>query len=155
MTAELPWNPVGVAAGYRGNQRVATSSATAHGTSTANITVVATARAAVLSVADSVVSTMATYGSPWQLPRQFPRMSNRINFHGHPRPSAAIATVTLRYAAITTEVRRSPRQLPQHVPRFCPWQTLSLPTMPTEVRGNCHGNFRGKCRGTDVRMGKG
>ena len=72
MTAELPWTSVGVATGYRGNPRVSTESATAHGTSTANAMVMATARAAVLSAANFVVSTMATHGSPRQLPRQFP-----------------------------------------------------------------------------------
>ena len=59
MTAELPWTSAGVATGYRGNPRV----------STATATVVATARAAVLSVANSVVPIVATYGRPWQLPR--------------------------------------------------------------------------------------
>ena len=136
MTAALPWTSVGVATGYRGNPRVSTARATAHGASTANATVVATARAAVLSVVNSVVPTMATHGSPRQLPRQFPRTStknvrplprqssvprqfprtsNHSNFHGHPRPSAAIATAILRYAATTTK-----------------------------VSGNCHGNFRGR-----------
>ena len=85
MTAELSWIPMGVATGYRGNPRVSTASATAHGPSTANATVVATVRAAVLSVAKSVVPTMATHGSPRQLPRQFPRTSNHSNFHGHLR----------------------------------------------------------------------
>ena len=96
MTAELPWTSVGVAKGYRGNSQVSTASATAHGTSTANATVVFTACAAVLStasatahgtstanatvvftacaavlsVANSVVPTMATHGCPWQLPPQ-------------------------------------------------------------------------------------
>ena len=45
------------------------------------------------------------HGNPRQLPRQFPRTSNNSNFRGHPRPFAAIATEVLRYAAITTEVR--------------------------------------------------
>ena len=69
MTAALPWTSVSVATGYHGNPRVSTARATAHGASTANVTFVATARAAVLSVANSVVPTMATHGSPRQLPR--------------------------------------------------------------------------------------
>ena len=99
MTAELPWTSVGVATGYRGDPRVSTASATAHGTSTANATVVSTARAAVLSVANSVAPTMVTRGSPWQFPRQFARKFPRQvprTFHGYPRPSAAIATAILR-----------------------------------------------------------
>ena len=111
MTAELPWTSVGVATGYRGNRRVFTASATAHGTSTANATLVATARAAVLPVATSVVPTMATHGSPRQLPRHFPRKLRRR----FPRPSAAIATVTHQF-----------------------------PRNSAEVRGNCHGSFRGR-----------
>ena len=69
MTAALPWTSVGVATGYRGNPRVSTAKAMAYGASTANDTVVATARAACLSVANSVVPTMVTHGSPRQLPR--------------------------------------------------------------------------------------
>ena len=41
--------------------------------------------------------------------------------------------------------RHMPRLWPRHVPRFCPWQTLWYqPWQPMEVRGNCHGNFRGR-----------
>ena len=61
MTAALPWIFVGAVTGYRGNPRVSTASATAHGASTVNATVVATARAAILSVANSVVITIATH----------------------------------------------------------------------------------------------
>ena len=126
-------------------------------------------------------------GNPRQLSCQFPRTSNRSNFHGHPRPSTAIATAILRYAAITTKVRGSPQQFPQHVPQFCPWQTPSHQPCPRksaaistavsaetavawksvwvgvrvgassmvlkEVRGNCHGSFRGNCRGTEIHKG--
>ena len=138
MTAELPWTSVGVATSYRGNSWVSTASATAHDTSTATATVVVTARAAVQSVANSFASIMATHGSS-PLPRQFPRTSNRSNFHGHPWPSGAIAMAILRYAEITTVVRGychgtcrgsvrdklrrtnhahgSPWQLPRHFPR--------------------------------------
>ena len=88
MTAELPWTFAGVAVatGYRGNPRVSTASATAHGTSTANAAVVATARAAVLSMANSVVPAMATGGNPRQLPRQ------RGNHHGSPRKCPRTST---------------------------------------------------------------
>ena len=103
MTAALPWTSVGVATGHRGNPWISTARTATHGASTANVTVVATARAAVLSVANSVVPSMATHGNPRQLPRQFLRTSIHSNFHGYPRPSAAIATETLRYAANTTE----------------------------------------------------
>ena len=72
MTAELPRTSVGVATGYHANPRVSTASAKANGTSMANATVVATERAAVLSVAHSVVPTLATHDSPRQMPRQFP-----------------------------------------------------------------------------------
>ena len=134
MTAALPWTSVGVATGYRGNPRVSTARATAHGASTANATVVTTARATVRSEANSVAPTMATHGSPRRLPRQFPQMSNHSNFPGYqrqlsrqssdtwhlPRKLAAVATtisadvkprqfsrpsaVILRYWAIATEV---------------------------------------------------
>ena len=41
--------------------------------------------------------------------------------------------------------RQMPRLCPRHVPRFCPWQTpWYQPSQPTEVRGNCHGNLRGR-----------
>ena len=138
MTAALPWTSVGVATGYRGNPRVSTARATAHGASTANATVVATARAAVLSVANSVAPTMATQGSPWQLTRSFPPTSNHSNFHGRPRPSAAIATAILRYAAITTETRGNCHG------NFRGRQTTAI---STAIRGNCHGNLpiRGNC----------
>ena len=115
MTPGLPWTSVGVATGYRGNWRVSTERATVHGASTANATVVATARATVLSVANSVVLAMPTNGRPRRLPRQLPRTLNHSYIHGHLRPSAAIATAILRYTAVITE-----------------------------IRGNCHGNFRGR-----------
>ena len=91
MTAELSWTSVGVATGYRGNLRVSTASATAHGTSTANATFVVTARAAVLSVANPVVPTMAIHGglrhlpgqvSPWQFLR--PSAAVRGKCHCNP-----------------------------------------------------------------------
>ena len=157
MTTELPWTSVGVATCYRGKPLVSTASATAHDTSTANATIVATARAAVLSVANSVVLTMETYGSPWQFPRlstairplprqrgnhhgfprqllgQFPRTSNRSNFHRHPRPSAAIATEVRGYchstrrALVGGKLRRTnhahggPWQLLRQFPWKPPW----------------------------------
>ena len=65
------------------------------------------------------------HGSPRQSPRQFQRTFNRTNFHGHPRPSAYIATAILRYAATSTGARGTPRLLQQHVPWFCPWQSQS------------------------------
>ena len=88
MTVALASIYVGFAAGYRGNPGASTASATAHITSTANVTFVPTARAAGLSVAYSVVSTMATHGSPRHLPRQFLR---KLSWQ-FPRPFAAIAT---------------------------------------------------------------
>ena len=70
----------GVATGCRGNSRVSTASATAHGTSTVN----ATACAAVLSVANSVVPTIATHESRRQLPLQFP-VAISTAIRGRPR----------------------------------------------------------------------
>ena len=186
-----------ITTGYRGNSRVSTACAMAHGTSTATATVVATARAAVLSVANSIVSTMATDGSPRkfcaetavtistairgychgnaaittksrvilrQLPRQFPRTSNRRNFHGHPWPSAAIDAAILRCATITTKVRgycqstyrgsvRGKLRHTNHAhgsPRQFPRQ---FATITTKVRGYCHSTYRssvcGKLRHTN------
>ena len=94
--------------------------------------------AAVFSVANSVVPTMATPGNPQKLPRQFPRPSAAIatavsaDVHSKqfPRPSTAIATAIRRYAATSSEVRGSPRLLPQHVPRFCSWQTPFYQSCP-------------------------
>ena len=60
-------------------------------------------------------------GSPQQLPRQFPRTFNRSNFHGHPRPSASIATAFLRCAR--------------------------LPRKSAGVRGYYHSTCRGSVRG--------
>ena len=99
-------------------------------TSTANATVLATARAADLSVAHSVVPTMATNGFPRQFPRQFPRKLPWL----FPWPSATIATATLQSprtsaeargnchgsfcgrptAAISTAIRGRPRPLPRY-----------------------------------------
>ena len=105
------------------------ASARPQGNSTATVTVVATARAAVLSLANSFVPTMATHGSPRQLPRQFPRKMpwfhghpqslprERDNHHGSPQTSAAIATAG--FADIQ----------PQQVPRIS-----------VAVRSRCHGN---------------
>ena len=144
MTAALPWTSVGVATGYRGNPRVSTARATAHGASTANATVVATARAAVLSVANFVVPTVATHGSPRQLPRQFPRTSNHSNFHGHPRPlprqSSDTRQLPRKSAAIATAISADVR--PQQFPRPSA-AILRYTASATEVHGNCHSNFHG------------
>ena len=188
MTAEFPWISVGVATDYRGNPRVFTASATGHGTSAANATVVATARSRGSSrgklhrtnngnprkSAETAVTISTAirgylprqrgnhHGSPRQLPRQFPRTSNRSNFHGHPRPSASIASAILRYEVASTEVRGSPRLLPPHVPRFCPWQTPSYQSCPrpsgpvavslgegvsVDLSMDVRGRFRGQVRG--------
>ena len=187
MTAELPWTSVRVATGYRGNPRVSTASATAHGLFTTNIAVVATARAAVFSVANSVVSTMETHGSSRQLPPQF---SRKLRWK-RPRPPAAIATATRQSPRTSAEIVAADVQ-PKRFPR--PSETARghchgnppirgehhgisrnsaaiataraailsvtnsvVPTMPTAVRGNCHGSFHGTCRGTEewvrVRVG--
>ena len=115
MTAELPQTSEDVATGCRGNSRVSAASVTAHGTSTESARVVATARAAGLSVANSVVQSMATHGSPRQLPRKFTRKFPRKLPLQFPRPSAVISTAT----------RQSRRK-------------------SDDVRGNCHGGFRGR-----------
>ena len=79
------------------------------------------------------------HGSPRQLPRQFPQTSNHRNFHGHPRPSAAIATGTFRYSAITTEVRGN------HHGNFHGRQTTAISTAIHDnppIQANCHGSAR-------------
>ena len=187
MTAELPWTSVGVATDYSGNARVLTASATGHGTSTANVTVVAMARgrgsvrgklrrtnhgkprkstaiATATAVSAETAVTISTAirghchgnaaitefrGSPWQLPRQFSRTFNPSSFHGHPRPSTetavAISTAIRGHchgnAAITTEVRGSPRQLPRQFPRtFNPSSFHGHPRPSAAVRVHCRGN---------------
>ena len=144
MTAALPWTSMGVATDYRGNPRVSTARATAHGASTAHATVVATARAAVLSVANSVVPTMATHGRPRQLPRQFPRTSNHSNFHGHPqqlsRHSSDTWQLPRKSAAIATAILADVK--PQQFPRP-PAVILRYAAIATDVHGNCHSNFHG------------
>ena len=79
------------------------------------------ARAAVLSMANSVVPTMATHGSPRQLPRQCPRTSNHSNFHGHPRPLPRLSSDT--------------RQLPRKSAEIATSTAIS-----TAICGHCHGN---------------
>ena len=129
MTAEFPWNSVSVASGYRRNPRVSTASATAHGTSTVNATVVATARHVPLFCPWQLRRTNHDFlrncrgnfdGHPRPLPRQ------RGNHHGSPRKFAAIAM------AVSMDVQ--PQQLPRP---------------STAVRGHCHGNhpMRGKYHG--------
>ena len=161
MTAELPRTSTGVATGYRGIRRiprVSTASAMAHDTSTVNATVVSTTRAAAPSVANFVVPSMATHGSPPHLPRRFrgncrgnfrgrsrPLPRRRDNHHERPRKSAAISTaVSLEFsgipnATISTVIRGRPRPLP--------WQISDarrIPRTSAEVRGECHGCFRGR-----------
>ena len=109
MTAEIPWTPVSVATGYRGNPRVSTAGATAHGTSTVKTTVVATTRGTVLSVAKSAVPTIATHGSLRHLPRK------RGNHHGIQRSSTEIATAV-----------------------FAGVQTQQFPRQSAAVRDHCH-----------------
>ena len=92
------------------NPWVPRASATALGISTANATVVATACATILSVANSVVPTMAT-------------LEVRGNCHGSFRGNCVETSPAIRghrhgNAAITTEVRGSPRQLPRQFPRM-------------------------------------
>ena len=178
---------MGVGTDYRGTPRVFAASTTGHGNSAANATVVATARspgsfrgklrrtnhgkprksaetAVAISTAirrhchgDAAITTEVR-GCPRELSRQFPRTFSRSNLHGHPWPSASIATANLRYAATSTEACGSPQLLPQHVPRFCPCQTPSCqscprPSVPVAVslavarghefcRGSCNGCFR-------------
>ena len=77
--------------------------------------------------------------SATHLPQPFPRTSNHSNFHGHPRPSAAIATAILRYAAIATEARGN-----CHV-NFRGRQTNAISTAirgNPPIHGNCHGSPR-------------
>ena len=127
MTAKFPWTSMGVATDYRGNPRVSTANATAHGTFTTNAMAVAKARVAVLSEANSCVPIMATDGSRRQLPRKF-RWKLPSQF---PRPFAAIATVT----------RPSPRKSAD-VRGNCHSTSRGRPTaaISTAVCGHCHGN---------------
>ena len=68
-------------------------------------------------------------GLPWVLPRA------TVETRGFPRQGPRLMA----------RPRQILRLWPRHVPRFCPWQTPSYqPWQPTEVRGNCHGNFRGR-----------
>ena len=95
MTATLPWTSVGVATGYRGNPRVSTARATAHGAFTANATVGhGTCRG---SVSGKLRGTK----------------------HGNPRKSAAIATAISadvkpqqfpRPSAVVLDTRQLPRK---------------------------------------------
>ena len=55
--------------------------------------------------------------------------------HGHPRKAAAIAT------AISADVK--PQQFPRPSAAIAT-ATLRYAAITTEVRGNCHGNFRGR-----------
>ena len=155
MTAEFPWTSVGVATGHRGNSRVSTTSATAHGVhgschrcdhgtcrgsvrgklrrandgNPQKSAVIATAVSVAKSTAirghyhGNAAITTEFRGNPRQFSRQFPRTPNRSNFHGHYWwPSAAIATARAVVLSVANSV---------------------VPTMPTEVRGNCHCSFRG------------
>ena len=95
-------------------------------------------------------------GNPRQLSCQFPRTSNRSNFHGHPRPSTAI------HCHCNPPIRGDYHESPRKSTAISTARATVLsvansvaPTMPTEVRCNFHGSFCGNCRGMEVRMGWG
>ena len=122
MTAEIPWTSVGVATGYRGNPRVSTAIANAMDVATAHpaflargklrrtnhgylrkSAVIATAASAETALAISAairghchgiaaITTTEVHGIFHGSLRGF----NRSDFHGYPRPSAAIPTAILR-----------------------------------------------------------
>ena len=139
ITATLPWTSVGVTTGYRGNPRVFTAKVTAHALARQIPRLWPRHVPRFCPWQTPRVSTMATHGSTRQLPRQFPRTSNHS--HSFPRPSAAIATATLRYTVITTEGRGNCHD------NFRGRQTTAI---STAIRGNCHGNppIRGNCHGS-------
>ena len=71
----------------------------------------------------------AARGLPWVLPLA------TVEIRGFPRQGPRLMVLP----------RQMPRLWPRHVPRFCPWQTpWYQPWQPTEVRGNCHVNVRGR-----------
>ena len=117
LTAELPWTFVGVITGYRGNPRVSTASATRLMTLPRQMPRLwLTPRAAVASVANSVVPTMASHGSPRQLRQEFhgyprPLLRQRVNHHGSPRLLTRQFPRTSYRTKITT-IRGHPRPLP-------------------------------------------
>ena len=121
MTAELPWTSVGVGTDYR----------ELRGFSRQVPRVMALPRqmprcwprhvAAVLSVAHSVVPTMATHGNSWKMPRQFPR------------PSAAIATATRQSPRKSVAIARAVSADVQSNS-----ETISRPS--AAIRVHCHGD---------------
>ena len=96
-----------------------------HGASTANATVVAMVRAAVLSVATSLVPTMATHGSTTATATAY-----------------SVATST----SIAAVIHGNQRQMPRHstsiatviLPRQVPWVYVEI---DTELHSCCNANF--------------
>ena len=107
MTAALAWTSVGIATGYRGNTRVSTARAMAHGAST------------------------ACHGCGLGTCRGSVRGKLRVTNHGNPRKSAAIAT------AISADAE--PQQFSRPSAAIAT-AILRYAAMATEVRGSCHGN---------------
>ena len=110
----LPWVLPRVTVEIRGFPRQGPRLSTVHGAPTAGATVVAMARAAVLSVATSVVPTMATHGST---------------------TAAATAYSMLTSASIAAAINGNQRRMPRHSTTF----HGNPPTASVmAIRGNCH-----------------
>ena len=143
MTTALPWTSVGVATGYRGNRRVSTARATAHGASTADCHGCGhgTCRGSVRGklrgtnhVNPRKSAAIATAISADVKPQQFPRPSAAIrghchgnplirgNCHGNPRPLSGQISADVnpqhfvRPSAAIDNYHGSPRQLPRQFP---------------------------------------
>ena len=89
------------------------------------------------------------HGSPRHWPRQFPRAPNHSNFHGHPRQlprqSSDKRQLTQTSAAIATAISADVK--PQQFSRpsaAIVTALLRYVAIATEVRGNRHGNPRGR-----------
>ena len=143
MTAALAWTSVGIATGYRGNTRVSTARAMAHGASTAcHGCGLGTCRGSVRGKLR-----VTNHGNP----RKSAAIATAISADAEPqqfsRPSAAIATAILRYAAITTEDCGNCHGI------FRGSQTIAISTAirgNPPIHGNCHespGNCHSKFHG--------
>ena len=138
---------MGVPTDYRGNPQVFTASATDHGTSAANATVVATAR-----------SRGSFRGELRRTNHENPRNSAETDMaistaiRGHCHGNAAITTEVCgnchgcfrgrSFEAISTAIRDRPRPLPRQSS-----DTRPLPRKSVGVRGYCHSTCRGSVGG--------
>ena len=171
MTTALPWTSVGVATGYRGNRRVSTARATAHGASTADCHGCGhgTCRG---SVRGKLRGT--NHGNPRKSAAISTAISADVKPQQFPRPSAATRGHCHGNPPILGNYHESPRQLPRQFPRTSihirghprplPRQSSDTRQLPRKsaaiataisadvkpqkfprpsaaIRGHCHGNL--------------